>query len=70
MIDAHLQNRFDFSGWQKAGAIIGWGLNPDITEASKRFASNDWRAFTPTPPKDEKPADPNAIRKALEVRYG
>lgn len=70
MVEAHLKNAFDFDGWQKAGSTIGWTLNPDISDQSKRFASEDWRAFVPGPPKEEKPADPNAIRKALEARYG
>lgn len=70
MLEAHLQNQFDFNGWQKAGAVIGWGLNPDIADATKRFASSDWRAFTPQPPQEEKPADPEQMRRVLEARYG
>jgi len=70
MVDAHLQNAFDFDGWQKAGAMIGWNLNPDIQDASKRFGSDDWRAFVPSPPKEKKPQDPEKMRKMFEGLYG
>ena len=68
MYEAYVANVVDVDGWQKAGAIIAWLLNAQISGAP--FKPEQWMQFRPTvDPQKQKQTDDD-MEALIRGAYG
>lgn len=70
MFAAYQDNVVDVDGWMRAGAAIGFSLNPHLGKDATPYTAADWRLFRPAPNSQKPVCDPESMRGPLERRYG